>query len=110
MSEIPNNELTIDQLPPPEADWDVIGRFALTFNGYEYWGGFGPCGDVATNCREAFLTGDGLPESLSVLRTSLFFEQRRWRHYGYEPDEAGMIYIHALVEAIRSKVQAGELD
>lgn len=110
MSEIPNKELTIDQIPLPEAGWDEIGWFALTFNGYEYWGGFGPCGDVATKCREAYFAGDGLSENLFVLRSSLFFEQRRWRHYGYNPDEAGMDYICALVVAIRLKVQAGEID
>lgn len=39
-----------------------------------------------------------------------FFEQHRWRYYGYEPDETGMQYIHALVEDIREEVQAGRID
>ena len=110
MREIPNEELAAEKLPPPAASWRDIGGFALTFNGYEHWGSFAACGEVAENCWQDYKAGKGLPENLTVLRTSLFFEQRRWRHYGYEPNETGMEYIQALVEGIRAKVQAGELD
>jgi len=110
MSRMSNEELGVDILPSPDADWGEIGWFALSFDGYEYWGGFDACGDVAVNCREAFLAGKGLSDNLTVLRTSLFFEQRSWRHYGYAPDEAAMIYIHARVEGVRVKVLAGEFE
>lgn len=110
MTEISNRELTLDQLPLPDAGWYEIGWFALTFNGYDHWGSFDACGDVSENCRKAFLAGEGLSKNLTVLRTSLFFEQRRWRHYGYAPDETGIVYIKALVEGIRKKIQVGEFE
>jgi len=104
MAHIPHNDLTPDQIPPPKAGWREIGWFALTFDGYEVHGGFEACGDIANQCRQAYETRQSLPETLTELRTCLFFEQRRWRHYGYSPDENAMIYIHALVEQIREKI------
>ncbi len=40
METISNEELSIEHLPPPGADWEVIQEFALTFNGYDAWGSF----------------------------------------------------------------------
>ncbi len=42
---------------------------------------------------------------LDDLRTCLFFEQRRWRHFDRHPDEKSMTYIRALVEAVRGKTE-----
>jgi hypothetical protein len=42
------------------------------------------------------------------LRTCLFFEQRRWRHFGDEPDEEAMEYIRSVVQKIRAKLAAGQ--
>ncbi|MEY4182682.1 MAG: hypothetical protein RLZZ217_1308 [Planctomycetota bacterium] len=44
------------------------------------------------------------------LRACLFFEQRRWRHFGDEPDAEAMADIRGLVEAIRERVAAGRFD
>ena len=108
MKEIQNAELTEKDIPSPSADWSAIGWFALTFDGYEYWGSFDKCGEVANKWASVWREKQGLPHTLTELRTCLFFEQRRWRHYGYNPDEKAMIYICALVEAIREKVQKDE--
>lgn len=110
MKEISNTELEEKDIPLPNASWNIIGHFALTFNGYDYWGSFGKCGDIANRWAKAWQEKKLLPDSLTELRTCLFFEQRRWRHFGYDPDETTMVYIHALVEAIRSKIQKGECD
>lgn len=101
MREISNRDLQLADIPPPDAEWNEIGRFALTFNGYEHWGSFEKCAEVA-NRR--------LDGSLTELRTCLFFEQRRWRHFGYEPDEETMAYIRGIVEKIRRKIMAGEVE
>src|SRR5258708_1918094 len=84
METIPNNELQLDQVPKPEADWDLISKFALTFNGYKAWGSFEKCAEIANQERHS---------SLTELRTCLFFEDRRWHHYGDEPDAEAMQYI-----------------
>jgi len=108
MREISNAELKEKDLPPPNADWGVISRFALTFSGYAYWGSFNKCAEVANRCARDWNKKKTLPHSLIDLRTCLFFEQRRWRHFGYEPNRGAMGYIHAIVEAIRNKILENE--
>jgi hypothetical protein len=108
--EIANADLKESDLPPPEAEWHAVGRFALSFNGYEWWGSFGQCAEVANRNLEAFRERGALPDTLVELRTCLFFEQRRWRHFGLDPDEGARRYIGALLDRIREKVRTGELD
>lgn len=110
METILNAELEEKDIPLPNADWNVISHFALTFNGYDYWCSPEKCGEIANNWAKAWKKKKLLPDSLTVLRTCLFFEQRRWRHFGCDPDDDTMVYIHALVEAIRNKIQKGERD
>jgi hypothetical protein len=107
--EITNDDLTASDVPAPDAGWQEIGRFALSFNGYEWWGSFQKCAEVANLAVKTYRESGVLPESLTDLRTCLFFEQRRWRHFGFDPDEEAMRYISALLEAIRESVLAGEI-
>jgi hypothetical protein len=51
-----------------------------------------------------------LEQSLTDLRTCLFFEARRWKHLEKSPNKAALAYVHALVEAIRVRVQSKELS
>jgi hypothetical protein len=92
MREISNVELTLERIPSPEATWDKIGEFALTFDGYKAHGSFKVCAEIANDHRLNTLTN---------ARTCLFFEQRRWRHFGYEPDEEAMEYIRKVIGRIR---------
>jgi len=102
MQEIANANLTEHDLPPPSADWEQINAFAHTFNGYTYLDKLHEIGNAASVAIEH---SQALPESLSELRACLFYEARRSRHYGYDPGEATMQYIQALVEAIRAHVR-----
>jgi hypothetical protein len=107
--EIANRELTLGDIPTPGADhYDVISEFALTFSGYDYYPD--TCGDIADRALERYGHSGAVPDSLSELRACLFYEQRRWRHFDEDPDPEALEYIHALVEAIRTKVAAGNLD
>ena len=110
MNAIPNVSLEPVDLPDPAADWGIIGTFALTFDGYEHWGSFEACNRVSEHWRQAFPGEGALSPTLTELRTCLFFEQQRWRHYGYTPDEAAMRYIRALIIAIHQKVRQGKLE
>jgi len=85
----------VEDLPVPGADWDEIQRFALTFDAYIHWGSFDKCAEIANNRKASTLT---------ELRTCLFFEQRRWRHFGQEPQGEDMAYMHELIEGIRSRL------
>jgi hypothetical protein len=107
--EIPNRELRLDDLPEPRvADWGVIEAFALSFDGYVLHPE--DCGEVANIAAERFRSSGALPASLSDLRTCLFYEQRRWRHFAESPDPESLAYIHKLVDAIRDKVKVGDLS
>jgi len=108
--EITSADLTEHDIPSPGAGWHEIGKFALTFDGYDHWGSFEKCAEVGNRWAEAYAERQALPDSLTDLRTCLFFEQRRWRHYGWDPDEEAMRYIRALVEAIRGNVLADKAN
>lgn len=109
-NEIKNEDLTVRDLPGPNADYDAIIEFALSFNGYDYWESFEKCAEVSNSCLEQWEEDKSLPTSLAELRTCVFFEQRRWHHFGEIPNRETMEYIHQLIEAIRAKVLAGDYD
>ena len=92
---IDNEDLRLSDVPSESADWHDIVRFAHTFNGYSVHGSFGACGEIANEHRN---------ETLTDLRTCLFFEQRRWNHYGRPPDAEAMAYIKSLIEQIRGRL------
>ena len=78
--EIPNESLTVLDLPSIDSSFDELSRFALTFNGYEYWGSLKKCAQVAKRVDAAYAQGQKIPSSMADLRTALFFEQRSIRH------------------------------
>jgi hypothetical protein len=100
-AELTNAELREDLLPSPEASWHDIQRFALTFDAYGHWGSLQRCAEIA-NSRDH--------RNLTHLRTCLFFEQRRWRHFGEAPKGTDLRYMQDLVERIREKVQGQDID
>ena len=83
-------------IPREKAGWDEIGKLALTFDGYEYWGSFEKCAEIA-NAQ--------LDSTLIDLRTCLFFEQRRYRHFGSEPQGEDLEYIKSIVRKIRLAIE-----
>jgi hypothetical protein len=108
--QISNQDLAEQELPPPDADWWQIWEFALTFDGYDHWGSFDQCADIGNRWAALYAEQQVLPESLTELRTCLFFEQRRWHHFGDNPDEESEEYIRALLEGIRRRVLVGEIE
>jgi len=100
---IPHIELREEILPPGAAHWGDIVPFASTFNGYQHLGNVAALGEVAN--KKAL---DPQSCTLSELRAALFFEYRRYNHFGHDPDAAAMRHIHLLVEEIRKRVQEGE--
>ena len=99
MPDISNQRLTLEQIPSPEGDLNGWIHFAHTINGYEQMGGFDACADLANA---------GSAATLTQLRCALFFEARRDRHSGgFSLDEQ---LIRSLLQRIRLKVEAAELD
>jgi hypothetical protein len=75
---IPNDDLTPELLPAPNAPWSELVYFAGTLNGYDALG-------VEVEGLESFADGiveryrrsRELPRDLTQLRVALFAEQRR---------------------------------
>ena len=110
INEITNFNLSENDLPPQNVEWSTLQLFALTFNGYNHWGSFEKCAEISYRYSEQYREKHLLPESLTDLRTCLFFEQRACRHGGHDPDAETMAYLHAIVEAIRIRVRNKLLD
>jgi hypothetical protein len=100
MRRIRNADLTLEEIPAAGAGTHTIKRFASTFDGYKHCGSFAECAEVANSARQ---------DTLTDLRTCLFFEWRRWHHFGESPDEEAEICWRGLVEKIRGRVKAGDL-
>ena len=92
---IENTQLGLSDIPASTSDWDTIQNFALTFNAFKIHGSFEKCAEIANNERH---------DTLTNLRTCLFFEQRRWQHFGDDPDEEAMVYIIYLLDKIRAAI------
>ena len=101
MPHIANKSLKLVHVPSASAAFEHLYDFAVTFDGYEHWGSFELCADIA-NARKH--------DTLSELRTCLFFEMRRWHHFGEAPDRAAEKYHRSLIAMIREKVAAGAIE
>ena len=95
---IPNDELVPDSIPADDADWYEITKFALTYDGYIVWSGNAACATIAHQ---------RIHDTLSHVRTCLFYEQRRHHHYGECPKPQAMVYIRGLIKKIRAFVAEG---
>jgi hypothetical protein len=109
LKELANSELTVDDVPGPDDELWIM-EFALTFDGYEHYGGFEACADACNAAGRRYFTEGPLPGSLTELRACLFFEQRRWHHYGDSPDAETRRYMAALLDGIRGHVARGDLE
>lgn len=94
MPYISTRDLRPADVPSPDASIDEILRFAETYS-YEDAGGFQAAASVANSRRH---------KSLDDLRTCLFFEFRRWRHYGVEPSEEALLYFRELLVSIETEL------
>jgi hypothetical protein len=88
-----------------------LWNFALTFDGYAYFGGdddvIGRLGPFADSVQQAWAKNGQIPAlgEIGMLRACLFYEQRNWCKCGKEgapvtPNDAS--YFAALTEAIRA--------
>jgi hypothetical protein len=98
---VSNAALRLARVPPPDASIFEIWKFAHIFDGYTHCGSFEAVAEIA-NRRS--------PKTLTEYRICLFFEQRRWRHFGQTPEDEDESYIRWLVEGIRAHLRNGTLE
>ena len=106
MEFIPNDKLTLDMLPGPEATEGDFVEFGHTFDGYA---ALPDCAEVANRVSHAFAEHGTVPEALDELRACLFHEQWRNRHCDSEASEEDLNYYHALTDAMREILSAGRV-
>jgi hypothetical protein len=108
---VPRPYLTADSVPRHDAPWRPdLARFALSFDGYTAIGS--DLGRLANEVSETWALRGRLPDDLVLLRSCLFFEQRRQRHLdqppgAFPPEGEWLDYVRALVEAIRVFAERG---
>lgn len=103
---IPNEVLRKSDVPEPRDDWPTLFCFALTYDGHTR-AGTDRRAELANSTLEKVRGGvlDLTDLDLDDLRTCLFFEQRRWPHFGGAPQGQDAAYFHTLLDAIREKAR-----
>ena len=101
--QISNSDLRLEDTPARPVDWfsSTMLEFALSFDGYTYWGSLARCAEMAA--KEPL-------ETLTELRMKLFFTQRAWRHATHAPSESDLEKIHNLLDEMRDRVRRNERD
>lgn len=97
-AQIQTGELRVHDLPTTYGDWSDYARFAVTFSPNDREG----CAEFAAGAFANWRRTSDVPRTLQELRACLWFEQRRWRFMGREPDAEGMQYAAALIRAMRN--------
>ncbi len=92
---IPSQYLVHSDIPPEGADWHAIVTFASTFDIDVLHYGKLPSTDLSS-------IDDTM--SLDELRSHLFYQWRRWNHFGRPPELVDMAGIQRLIERIRAQV------
>ena len=88
-------------------DIQAIWDYALTVNGYDYSvQQFGiECGELANERAHVFSQTGVWQGSFEELRCCLFFEQRRWRHFGIDPEGNQLLEVQKLYLAVSQQWQ-----
>jgi hypothetical protein len=107
IEEWPSATLRPEDVPTPTATWSEICSFASHLNGYERYE-FHALYEGALASADYFKQNGAIDPSLDLvqLRSWLWAENRAARYAGGPPSTDRVPYIRALVEAIRSGVEA----
>lgn len=86
---------------PLELNWLGSERIAHQINGYELSPqlGLGEVAALANGIADQVIAGGEFPDSFEVLWLCLFYEHRRWRHFGTEPESEDRHYLDRLCQA-----------
>jgi len=90
-----------DDTPERPETWNEILVLLGGHNGYSNYRGPGKLGNFANRVARIWSSNKTLPDDRTQLLNCLFFEQRRYHHFGWSPGEEEMPYMWALAKAIR---------
>ncbi|MFY9580171.1 MAG: hypothetical protein WAQ33_12710 [Gaiellaceae bacterium] len=95
-----SGDVRVEDPPSSGAAWTEYARLAVTFEPPSR----DSCSEFAAAGFSRWVRTGELPRGLDDLRGCLWFEQRRWRFLGRDPDPQGMRYCGALVRAMRAAI------
>lgn len=98
-----NMALTTAVIPGRSDAWDVVSDFSLSYDGYAYWDDLP---ELANRSVQRWTRDRALPASVDEIRGCLFYEQRRWHHFGEEPHGRAAEYVWSLLDGLRELVAA----
>jgi hypothetical protein len=99
-SAILNAELDTAVFPRRGDSWEAVSDFALSYDGYRYWDDLH---ELASGVLQRWTRSRSLPGTLDEVRGCLFYEQRRWHHFGEDPTGRSAEYMWALIDAISAR-------
>ncbi|HXY85276.1 MAG TPA: hypothetical protein VEH52_07305 [Gaiellaceae bacterium] len=102
---IPTPHLRVEDLPAPGSEWSEYASFASTFDPEQRYRSVDVASEVANWAFSRWQKNGRLPESVDEIRACLYFEQRRWRFIGHEPNPEGMRWVQALVAEMRRHIR-----
>lgn len=105
---VANDRLEPSTFPKRRDPFNNIVAFAYSFDGYAHFG-MEKCAEICNAALSNFYRSQVLPDDIDTLRACIFFEARRWTLYGKEPDNKGLIYIHALIDRLEKQIQKREV-
>jgi hypothetical protein len=100
---VPNAQLQLATIPERGDPWDAVSSLSLSYDGYAYWD---DVTELATRSIRSWTRDRAVPGTIDEIRACLFYEQRRWHHFGEDPSGRGARYIGALLDALRALVAA----
>ena len=109
---ISTKELTLQVIPGPEASGRDIARFSDSFDGFGHWQTEAYCTQAADVLRGEYENEGRLPDSVVLIRTCLFVEQRRASQLmrlftAWRPGKPNR-YVRELLALLRTEVRNGE--
>ena len=103
---VPNGGLALSDVPGRGDPWETVSCFSLSYDGYAYWDDLT---EVAARSLRRWTRDRTVPATIDEVRGCLFYEQRRWHHFGEEPHGRGAEYVGDLLDALRRLVAARSL-
>lgn len=95
-------EIRVSCYPPAPLDTEDLGRiweFAFKYNAYEKLGSFEAVCKLVHEREKVFMDTGKWIGTVNELRACLFFEQRRWRHMGEDPEGES---LHRVIQLYRT--------
>ena len=101
LNRISSDQLEAKDIPRSRANWSEFSAFALRFDSMviEKIGYGGQVADLNNATKDS---------SINELRAHLFIEQRRWHHFGRDPDYRTTMRLREILDLIREKLKSAE--